>query len=71
MLRTAQEASDARKSLGVRRPHCDPDLFKSPSVYADFLGTLSSKGMLQYRVQDEFANALGIFFVKKKAGESG
>ena len=48
MLRDPAKAAEIRHRAGLRRPHCDKDLFKNPRVYGDFLNRLADAGMVRF-----------------------
>ena len=66
MLRDPSEAEALRKKAGLRRAHCDPDLFSSPAVYADFCRQLMARNLVRLSKASNRKGDLGIFFVEKK-----
>ena len=49
MLRDIIDSKLLQAQLGLRRAHCDADLFASQSSYAEFLLALQERGMLKFR----------------------
>ena len=47
MLRDPSEAEALRKKAGLRRAHCDPDLFSSPAVYTDFCRQQMARNLIR------------------------
>ncbi|CAE8588527.1 unnamed protein product [Polarella glacialis] len=69
MLRPVKEALQLQEEQELRRPYCDPILANQPTVYADFLRELDSRGLLRWRkARSNEKGLLGIFFVDKKGG---
>ena len=69
MLRDPNEADEVRQRAGLRRPHCDKELFKSPKVYGDFLNRLADAGMVRFERAERREGVLGVFFVHVQFGQ--
>ncbi|MCP2504969.1 MAG: hypothetical protein NLN65_06720, partial [Candidatus Poseidoniaceae archaeon] len=52
----------------TKKAYCDPALFRSASVYADFLRRLDAAGMIHWTRAEGRKGVLGVFFVAKKNG---
>ena len=52
----------------TKKAYCDPALFHSASVYADFLRRLDAGGMIHWSPARGRREVLGVFFVAKKNG---
>ena len=52
----------------VKKAYCDPALFRSGPVYADFLQRLDAGGMIHWMPARGRKGVLGVFFVAKKNG---
>ena len=61
MLRDPSEAEALRAKAGLRRAHCDPDLFSSPAVYADFCRQLMARNLIRLSKAASRKGDLGFF----------
>lgn len=68
LLRSPKDAECRRRALDLRRPYVDSVLRGDPKQYADFLGGLFRRGLIDFAAEGTALSRLGVFFVAKKNG---
>ena len=68
MLRPPREAEELMATACPKGAYCDQGLVGDPWTFAEFLGKLYGKGMVDFSAAVDTKGTVGVFFVPKKSG---